>query len=274
MDWLASLFLAAVLTRAALRLWLATRQIEAVRARRSKVPRLFADEISVADHETAADYTIARMQITRVGALAGAAVAIGLTFGGGIAAVDAFWRAASLTQPWLGLAVVLSVLGLLKLAEVPFPVWRTFGLEARFGFNRTSPRLFVTDLAKRTSIGAAIAAPIALGAIVLLERGGAWWWIPAWIGWLTVMLALAWAWPRVFAPLFNRFSRIPDAALEKRLESLLERCGFSSDGVFVMDGSRRSSHGNAYFTGFGRNKRIVFLDTLLEKLEPPEIEAV
>src|SRR5690606_27901410 len=214
MDWLASLFLAAVLTRAALRLWLATRQIEAVRARRSKVPRLFADEISVADHETAADYTIARMQITRVGALAGAAVAIGLTFGGGIAAVDAFWRAASLTQPWLGLAVVLSVLGLLKLVEVPFSVWRSFGHEALF------------------------------------------------------------AWPRVFAPLFNRFTRIPDTALEKRLESLLERCGFSSDGVFVMDGSRRSSHGNAYFTGFGRNKRIVFLDTLLEKLEPPEIEAV
>src|SRR5690606_12872670 len=172
MSWLSWLFLIAVLSRAAVRLWLATRQIAAVEARRSKVPRLFANDISVADHEPAADYSAARMRITRVGAVTGAVVALGLTFGGGIAAVDAFWRAAALEQPWLGLAVVLTVLGLLKLVEVPFAVWRTFGLEARFGFNRTSPRLFATDLAKRTVLGAAIAAPITVGAILLIEGAG------------------------------------------------------------------------------------------------------
>ncbi len=274
MSWLSWLFLIAVLSRAAVRLWLATRQIAAVEARRSKVPLLFANDISVAEHETAADYSAARMRITRVGAVTGAVIALGLTFGGGIAAVDGLWRATSLEQPWLGLAVVLSVLALMKLVEVPFALWRTFGLEARFGFNRTSPRLFATDLAKRTVIGAVIAAPITVGAILLIERGGAFWWLYAWIGWLAVMFGLTWAWPRVVAPWFNRFAPLPDRSLAKRLEALLERCGFASDGLFVMDGSRRSAHGNAYFTGVGRNKRIVFLDTLLAKLDPPEIEAV
>lgn len=274
MVWLAWLFLAAVVGRAGLRLWLATRQIGAVQARRSKVPRLFADDISVADHERAADYMSARMRMTRVGAVVGALVALALTFGGGIAAADAFWRATALPQPWLGLAVVLTVLGAMKLVEVPFAAWRVFVLEARFGFNRMTPRLFLTDLGKRTLIGAAIAAPAAVGMILLMQHGGRGWWLYAWIGWLGAMLALAWAWPRVVAPLFNRFSPLSDSALEQRLNTLLERCGFSSSGVFVMDGSRRSAHGNAYFTGVGRHKRIVFLDTLLEKLDPSEVEAV
>ena len=274
MTWIASLFFVAVVARAAVRLWLATRQIAAVEARRSKVPRLFAGDISVAHHETAADYSVARMRITRVGALTGAVVALALTFGGGIAAVDGLWRAAALDQPWLGLAVVLTVLGLLKLVEIPFAIWRTFGLEARFGFNRTSARLFASDLTKRTLIGAIVVAPVATGAILLIERAGPLWWLYAWVGWLAVMFGLTWAWPRVVAPLFNRFTPLPDRALAERLESLLERCGFASDGLFVMDGSRRSAHGNAYFTGVGRHKRIVFLDTLLAKLDPPEIEAV
>jgi STE24 endopeptidase len=274
MSWLAWLFAMAVVGRAAVRLWLATRQIAAVDARRSKVPRLFAGDISVDEHETAADYSVARMRITRVGAVTGAVVALAFTFGGGIAAVDALWRAASLEQPWLGLAVVLSVLGLMKLVEIPFAIWRTFGLEARFGFNRTSPRLFASDLAKRTAVGALIAAPIAVGAVLLIERAGPLWWLYAWVGWLAVTVGLTWAWPRVVAPLFNRFTPLADRSLAQRLESLLERCGFRSGGLFVMDGSRRSAHGNAYFTGVGRSKRIVFLDTLLTKLDPPEIEAV
>lgn len=274
MSWLAWLFLIAVLSRAGVRLWLASRQIAAVEARRSKVPRLFAGDISVEHHERAADYSVARMRITRVGALTGAVVALVLTFGGGIAAVDGFWRTTALEQPWLGLAVIMTVLGLLKLVEIPFAIWRTFGLEARFGFNRTSPRLFASDLAKRTVIGAVVVAPIATGAILLIDRAGAFWWLYAWVGWLAVMFGLTWAWPRVVAPWFNRFVPLADRRLAKRLEALLERCGFTSGGLFVMDGSRRSAHGNAYFTGVGRNKRIVFLDTLLAKLDPPEIEAV
>jgi len=274
MHWLGALFLIAVLSRAAVRLWLANRQIASIEARRSKVPRLFADQISVADQEKAADYTAARMRLTRVGALTGAAVAVALTFGGGIASADELWRLTDLPQPWLGTAVVLTVLGALRLVELPFSLWRTFGLEARFRFNRTSPRLFVTDLAKRTALGVAIVAPLAAAAILLMERGGAGWWLFAWLGWLSVMLGLTWAWPRLVAPLFNRFTPLADTALERRLAALLERCGFTSGGVFVMDGSRRSSHGNAYFTGVGRSKRIVFFDTLLTRLAPAEVEAV
>ncbi len=274
MSWFAWVFALAVILRAGIRLWLATRQIAAVDARRSKVPRLFAEDISVENHERAADYSAARMRVTRVGAITGALVALALTFGGGIAAVDRMWRGTALEQPWLGLAVVLTVLALLKLVEVPFAVYRTFGLEARFGFNRMTPRLFVSDLTKRTLIAAAVAAPITLGALLLMERSGPLWWLYAWAGWLVVTFGLTWAWPRVVAPWFNRFEPLADASLAARLESLLERCGFSSGGLFVMDGSRRSAHGNAYFTGVGRHKRIVFLDTLLTKLDPPEIEAV
>ncbi|HEX7082109.1 MAG TPA: M48 family metallopeptidase [Gammaproteobacteria bacterium] len=274
MHWIGAAFLIAVLSRVGVRLWLASRQIAAVRARRSKVPRLFAHEIAVADHEAAADYAVARMRIARVGAVAGAVLALVLTFGGGVAAADALWRSTGLAQPWLGVGVVLTVLAVFRLVQLPFSVWRTFGLEARFGFNRTPPRLFAADLAKRTVLAVAIVGPLAAGAILLMERAGPAWWLFAWVGWLAVMLGTTWAWPRFVAPWFNRFTPLADTALEKRLTSLLERCGFTSGGVFVMDGSRRSAHSNAYFTGIGRSKRVVFFDTLLAKLGPAEIEAV
>jgi STE24 endopeptidase len=197
-----------------------------------------------------------------------------MTVGGGIAFIDALWRQTSLAQPWLGTLVVLSTVMAMGIVGLPFSIWRTFRLEARFGFNRMTPALFVADLAKSLLLGLVLAAPLLIAALLLMERAGPWWWLWAWAGWLGFTLLLTWAWPRFIAPLFNRFTPLADETLKARVEALLDRCGFSSKGVFVMDGSRRSAHGNAYFTGVGRNKRIVFFDTLIERLGAAEIEAV
>jgi STE24 endopeptidase len=153
-------------------------------------------------------------------------------------------------------------------------VWRTFKLEARFGFNRTTLALYLADLAKGMALAVLLGAPLLIATLLLMQRAGRWWWVWAWVLWLAVMLIMAWAWPAFIAPLFNRFSPLKDASLKARIEALLQRCGFASKGVFVVDNSRRSSHGNAYFTGIGRYKRIVFFDTLLERLAHPEVEAV
>jgi STE24 endopeptidase len=162
----------------------------------------------------------------------------------------------------------------MQLVGLPLSLWRTFVLEARFGFNRTTLALYLSDLAKGAVLAVLLGGPLVLATLVLMERAGRWWWLWAWVLWLLMSLLMAWAWPVLIAPLFNRFSPLQDQALKARIEGLLERCGFTSRGVFVVDNSRRSSHGNAYFTGFGRNKRIVFFDTLLERLAPAEVEAV
>jgi STE24 endopeptidase len=204
-----------------------------------------------------------------------ALVKLALTLGGGLAAVDALWRGTRIIEPWRGLLVVASVLLLLQLAGQPFSLWRTFIIEARFGFNRVSPRLYAVDFAKQLLLGVVLGGPLLLATLALMERAGGRWWLWVWLIWLGWTLGLSWAAPKFIAPLFNRFSPLADAALKSRVESLLERCGFKArGGVFVMDGSRRSAHGNAYFTGIGRNKRIVFFDTLLSRIEPAEIEAV
>jgi STE24 endopeptidase len=169
---------------------------------------------------------------------------------------------------------VLSVLGTMMIIGLPFSIYRTFKIEARFGFNRITPKLFVADLAKRTALGLVLAGPLLVIAITLMEKAGNAWWLWLWGVWTIATIGLSWAYPRFIAPLFNRFSPLADEALNARIGALLTRCGFSSNGVFVMDGSRRSAHGNAYFTGVGRNKRIVFFDTLMERLGGAEIEAV
>jgi STE24 endopeptidase len=170
--------------------------------------------------------------------------------------------------------VIASVALIARLASLPLALWRTFGLEARFGFNRTTVALYLADLARSLALTVVLGGPVLLATLVLMERAGRWWWLAAWLLWLAVMLVMAWAWPAFIAPLFNRFAPLADAALRQRIEALLGRCGFASRGVFVVDSSRRSSHGNAYFTGIGRHKRIVFFDTLLGTLGHAEIEAV
>jgi STE24 endopeptidase len=269
------LFVAALIAETAVRLWLSSRQIAAVRAHRDRVPEPFAGRIALAEQQRAADYTVSRGQVTRWATVFEALIKLALTLGGGLAAIQMLVGRAHWPEPWQGTLLVLCVLFLLQLVGLPFSLWRTFRVEARFGFNRTTPRLFALDLLKQSLLGFAIGAPLTLATLALMDRAGAWWWLWAWLVWLAVSLTLAWAAPRFIAPLFNRFSPLDNAALRERVEALLARCGFTAGGgVFVMDGSRRSAHGNAYFTGIGRNKRIVFFDTLLERIDPEEIEAV
>ena len=275
MQWLTWLFLAALAAETATRLWLGTRQIAAVQAHRDEVPGRFRGQIALADQQKAADYTSARVRLGRWATAVEAAVKIALTFGGGLAAVDAAWRSTALAEPWRGALCIATVLLLLQFVGLPFSWWRTFRIEARFGFNRISPALYWKDLAKQWLLAAALGAPLLVATLALMERGGAWWWLWVWAIWSLWTLGISWAAPKFIAPLFNRFSPLADESLKQRVEGLLERCGFAAKGgVFVMDGSLRSAHGNAYFTGIGRNKRIVFFDTLLSRIEAAEIEAV
>jgi STE24 endopeptidase len=274
MSWLTSAFVILIVAGAAIEGWLSRRQEATVASLRTAVPLPFAASVTAAEHAKAADYTIARARFGRIGTLVDAALTLALTVGGGIAALDAAWRHTPLSEPWLGVAVIGSCALAAQLITLPLSVWRTFVLEARFDFNRTTPMLFLTDLAKGLGLAVLLGGPLLVATLMLMERAGNWWWIWAWGLLLSVMFLMAWAWPAFIAPLFNRFSPLEDAALKGRIEALLARCGFASKGVFVVDNSRRSSHGNAYFTGIGRNKRIVFFDTLLERLAPAEIEAV
>jgi STE24 endopeptidase len=269
------IFVIAIALETALRLWLASRQIDAVRAHRDHVPELFRPQISLEDQQKAADYTVERVRFGRWATVFEALLKLLLTLGGGIAAVDALWRNTGVAEPWRGLLIVASLFLVLQVLGLPFALWRTFRLEARFGFNRMTGRLFVVDFAKKLLLAAILGGPLVLVALALMQRAGIWWWLWAWGLWLIWTLSLTWAAPRFIAPLFNRFSPLADDALKKRVEVLLERCEFSArGGVYVMDGSLRSTHGNAYFTGIGRNKRIVFFDTLLARIEPAELEAV
>jgi STE24 endopeptidase len=275
MQWLTWLFVTAIAAETAVRFWLASRQIEAVRAHRAQVPDLFRGQIAAADHQRAADYTAARVRLGKWAVLFEALIKLLMTIGGGLAGFDALLRNVHWREPWHGALVLLVVLLFLQLLGLPFALWRTFRIEAQFGFNKMTPRLFAVDLGKRLLLGLLLGAPLALATLALMERAGEWWWVWAWLVWLGATLGLTWAAPRFIAPLFNRFTPVSDAALKQRVEALVERCGFKArGGVFVMDGSRRSTHGNAYFTGIGRNKRIVFFDTLLARIDLEEIVAV
>jgi len=275
LQWLTWAFLFAVAAETLTRLWLGSRQIAAVQAHRDEVPEPFRGQIALADQQKAADYTTARVRLGRWATVVEALVKVLLTLGGGLAAVDAVWRHTGLGEPWRGACVVATVMLLLQLVGLPFSLWRTFRIEARFGFNRVSPQLYAVDLLKQLLLAVLLGGPLLLATLTLMDRAGAGWWVWAWLIWLAWTLGLTWAAPRFIAPLFNRFSPLTDESLKKRVETLLERCGFAArGGVFVMDGSLRSAHGNAYFTGIGRNKRIVFFDTLLSRIEAPEIEAV
>ncbi|MDP9084049.1 MAG: M48 family metallopeptidase [Pseudomonadota bacterium] len=275
MRWLTYVFFAAVAAETAVRLWLATRQVHSVEMNRERVPELFRDQIAPSDQRRAADYTVARVRFGRWATLSEAAIKLLLTVGGGLAGIEILVDRWNLSEPWRGAVLVLSVMLALQLIGLPFALYRIFRIEARFGFNRTTLRLFWADFAKRLLLGFALGGPLLLVTLTLMQRAGTWWWMWTWAVWQAATLALTWAAPRFIAPLFNRFAPLRDQALKARLQRLLERCGFDTGGgVFVMDGSKRSAHGNAYFTGVGRNKRIVFLDTLLARIDPEELEAV
>mgnify|MGYP000644895633 CR=1 FL=1 len=274
MHWFAGLFVLLLVASTLTRSWLNQRQVAAVQRHRDEVPEAFRAQIDLAAHQKAADYTVASAQIGRWDNLLDAALALLLTLGGGLSAIDSAWQAAQLPAVWHGTVVVLSTFLLVSLIGLPLSLWRTFGVEARFGFNRMTVGLFIADLFKGLLLGLLLGGPLVFVILLLMERAGSLWWLYAWFVWLAFTVLITWAWPTLIAPLFNKFTPLSDEALRQRAEALLQRCGFSSRGVFVMDGSRRSVHGNAYFTGVGRSKRIVFFDTLLERLQVAEVEAV
>lgn len=258
----------------ALRLWLLRRQIRCVRAHRARVPAAFADAITPAQHAQAADYTILRARHAALEQLSGAALLALLTLGGGVAAIDAWTAGLGLEGVPRGVATIGATAFALALAGLPFDAWSTFRIEARFGFNRTTPALFALDLLKGLAIAACLLLPVVALVLWLMPRAGASWWLWAWSAWALFSILLGWAWPRLIAPLFNRFRELEDGPMREAIEALARRCGFEPRGILVMDGSRRSTHGNAYFTGLGRTKRIVFFDTLLQVLAPREVQAV
>ena len=257
----------------ALRVWLCSRQVSHIIANRERVPEQFADRISLFAHQKAADYNVARIRFGRLALAVEIAVLLGLTLGGGLQALHDFWSA-QLHGIWYGIALIFSVMAISGVADLPLSLYTQFVIEERFGFNRMTLRLFVSDLLKQLALGLAIGTPVLLAVLWLMAQMGERWWLYVWLFWCAFNLLILFIYPTWIAPLFNKFTPLKDAALKARIEALLTRCGFSSSGLFVMDGSKRSAHGNAYFTGFGKTKRIVFFDTLLNRLQPEEVEAV
>ncbi len=269
-----SLFVAALLLTTLAKLWLARRHLNHIAAHRSEVPAAFREKIALEAHYKAADYTSAK---TRVGALSDlfdAVVLLAFTLGGGIQWLSSLWQKLIPGPIGQGIALIASVLLLSALLEAPFSLYKTFVIEARFGFNKMTFALYFRDALKALGLGVVLGVPLLFAVLWLMERMGNNWWLYVWGVWIGFQLLIQFIAPTFILPLFNKFSPLQDEALKGRIERLLQKCGFRSNGLFVMDGSKRSTHGNAFFTGFGKTKRIVFFDTLLERLSGEEIEAV
>lgn len=267
-------FAAALVAGLLLKFWLASRQVRHVAQHRAAVPAPFAARIALPAHQKAADYTLARTRFGLLQLAFGSAVLLGWTLLGGLDALNQVllaWLGGGMLQQLALLGCFALISGLL---DLPAQLYQTFVLEQRFGFNQMSPRLWLTDLAKSTLLGALIGLPLAALVLWLMHAAGPLWWLWAWAAWMGFNLLLMVVYPLFIAPLFNKFQPLADEALRARVTALMQRCGFTARGLFVMDGSRRSAHANAYFTGFGAAKRVVFYDTLLKQLSGDEVEAV
>ena len=268
------IFVAALAFTSLAKLWLARRHLAHIAAHRAAVPEAFREKIMLADHQKAADYTSAKTRFAMLGILFDAALLLAFTLGGGIqllADICNSWFGSPLAQ---GVATIVAVLLLSSLLEAPFSLYRTFVIEARFGFNKMTFALYFKDALKGLLLGAILGLPLLSGVLWLMSAMGSYWWLYVWLAWMVFNLLILFIYPTFIAPLFNKFTPLQDEAMKARIAALLGKCGFTASGLFVMDGSKRSAHGNAYFTGFGKTKRIVFFDTLLERLSGNEIEAV
>ena len=274
MNVFAILFVAALMTATGLRLWLASRHVRHIQANRGAVPAAFSNDIGLEAHHKAADYSSEKTRLNMKAMIFDAAVLLILTFGGGLQAIDnlaaSFFSAGILR----GVVFVAILAVILSVIELPFDLYRTFSIESRFGFNKMTLGMFFGDLAKQAAVGTILGLPLLCAVLWLMAGTGELWWLYVWLVAIVFMLFVQFIAPSVIAPLFNKFAPMQDGEMKTRIENLIARCGFTSNGLFVMDGSKRSSHGNAYFTGFGKSKRIVFFDTLLSRLEIAEIEAV
>ncbi|RLJ19382.1 peptidase M48 [bacterium endosymbiont of Escarpia laminata] len=274
MPFFTQLFLLALAAGTILQLWLLARQTRYVVDHREKVPEEFSGKVELDDHQKAADYTGAKAGIARLEVIFSTLLLLAWTLGGGLELFSRFWSGLGFDTLLTGVAFIFSVFFISSLLDLPFSLWRTFRIEVAFGFNRSTLGGFFKDRLLGAAIGLAIGAPLLWVILWLMDSAGIYWWLAAWAVWISFTLTLTWAYPRIIAPLFNKFTPLEAGEMRDRIQGLLARCGFTSDGIFVMDGSKRSSHGNAYFTGFGKHKRIVFFDTLIEALTPDEMEAV
>ena len=268
------IFAAALVLSLAVRLWLARRQIAHVSAHRAAVPAAFAARIGLAAHQKAADYTVAKQRLGIVETIVDAIVLVALTFGGGLALLLGWTERIDAAPLWRDVALLVAIAVIGGIVSLPFSWWHTFHIEERFGFNRTTRKLWVTDIVKGVLVALVLGLPLIILALWLMRNAGALWWLWVWLAWLAFQVLMLVLFPTVIAPLFNKFSPLPSGPARERIEQLLARCNFAARGLFVVDGSKRSGHGNAYFTGFGRARRVVFFDTLLARLAPEEIEAV
>ncbi|MDP2879247.1 MAG: M48 family metallopeptidase, partial [Sulfuricella sp.] len=268
------IFLAALAISVLLRYWLAQRHIRHIQVHRASVPQDFADRVSLESHQKAADYSIAKTRLGNLHLALETALLLAFTLGGGIEALYGLWHGLPGSGLWQGTALMLSAFAILTLVEIPLGFYSAFGIDARFGFNKMTVGLFFADLAKQMLLGAALGIPLLLGVLWLMGRMGEYWWLYVWSAWMGFNLLVLAVYPTFIAPLFNKFTPLEDTTLKQRVEQLLRKCGFHAQGFYVMDGSRRSTHGNAYFSGFGKSRRIVFFDTLLARLGPDEIVAV
>jgi len=268
------LFCVFLLADILLRLWLAFRQIRHVRRHRDQVPAEFADRIRLFSHQRAADYTVDKARLSMIERVVEAGVLVAFTLLGGLQFLD-FHAGRLIDNEMLRqLALLGAVLAIMGVVGLPFSIWRKFGLEARYGFNRVTPLLFAQDTLKTLLLSLAFGTPLAACVLWIMGHTGSGWVWWAWGLWVGFNLLLIWLFPTFIAPMFNRFTPLENPEIADRIRALAQRCGFALEGLFVMDGSRRSAHGNAYFTGFGKSRRIVFFDTLLSRLDPEEIEAV
>ena len=268
------LFVSILILTLLVRFWLASRQMRHVLANRAAVPPEFAEKIPLAAHQKAADYTVAKTKFGLLTLLVNSAVLIGFTLLGGLQWLALHLQA--LTGPGMAyqIGLIVAFVAISGLVDLPFDYYRQFVLEQRFGFNTMRRSLFFMDMLKGMALGAVIGLPLLWAVLDLMAGAGDMWWAYTWLVWTGFQLLMMVLYPTVIAPLFNKFTPLADESLKSRIEGLMQRVGFASKGLFVMDGSKRSAHGNAYFSGFGANKRIVFFDTLLSRLAPHEIEAV
>lgn len=258
-----------------IRFWLGTRQINFVQENRKQVPKAFAKDITLDAHQKAADYTSAKTRLGLLEMAIQAALLFALTIGGGLQWIDTLWTGILPNNDILrGALVICSALLVSSIIDLPFEYYKTFVIDEKFDFNKMTRTMYFTDLIKHSIVGLLLGAPMLFAALWLMQSAGEYWWLYLWVVWTVFNILMLAVYPTFIAPLFNKFTPLADEGLKTRIESLLTKCGFKSQGLFVMDGSTRSSHGNAYFTGFGNSKRVVFFDTLLERLNTEEIESV
>lgn len=272
---LTTIFISLLALTTGISMWLKQRHIGYIQLHRNQVPSAFAGTISLDAHQKAADYSSTKSRLAIYEALVQATLLALLTVGTGLQLIDGAWRNWLPEQEVLrGILVIFSAFLISSLVDFPFDYYRTFVIDQRFGFNKMTSGMFFRDMFLHALVGLVLGTPIVLAALWLMKGAGTYWWLYLWVVWSVFNVLMLAIYPTFIAPLFNKFSPLQDTELKTRIEALLAKCGFKSQGLFVMDGSRRSSHGNAYFTGFGNSKRVVFFDTLLERLDTDEIEAV